>query len=228
MEIHSNSTVGRLATEHPLATRVFHRHGIDFCCGGARTLEQACTELNLDVAAVVEEILREEQGPAGPERRWDQAPLGDLIQHILATYHASLREELPRLESMSRQVLEAHRDKDGDRLSQLLSVLLELKAELESHMAKEEQILFPMIERGQGAMAGGPVSVMEHEHDSAATALRRLREITDDYQIPAEACNTWRALWQGLASLEESLHQHIHLENNILFPRALEISTAKA
>jgi regulator of cell morphogenesis and NO signaling len=88
-------------------------------------------------------------------------------------------------------------------------------------MVKEERILFPMIKSGQGAMAGGPISVMEHEHDSAGAALHRLRELTDGYEVPGEACNTWRALWHGLAALEESLQQHIHLENNILFPRSL-------
>lgn len=103
----------------------------------------------------------------------------------------------------------------------LRNVYLGLKGELEEHMAKEEQILFPMIKQGSGAMAGAPISVMEHEHDSAAGALRRLRELTNNYEVPADACNTWRALWDGLAGLEESLKEHIHLENNILFPRAL-------
>jgi regulator of cell morphogenesis and NO signaling len=122
---------------------------------------------------------------------------------------------------MARKVVDVHRDKQPETLPELLSVYLGLKAELEQHMAKEEQILFPMIQSGQGSMATGPISVMEHEHDSAGGALRRLRELTSGYEVPAEACNTWRALWHGLAALEESLHQHIHLENNILFPRAL-------
>jgi regulator of cell morphogenesis and NO signaling len=106
-------------------------------------------------------------------------------------------------------------------LGGILDTLLALKAELESHMLKEEQILFPMIRQGQGARAVAPVSVMEHEHESAGSALRRLRELTGGYEVPEGACNTWRALWFGLAELETSLHQHIHLENNILFPRAL-------
>ena len=122
---------------------------------------------------------------------------------------------------MAQKVLEVHGDKDPDTLSELVEVYAGLKAELEQHMVKEEQILFPMINQGQGATAGGPVSVMRHEHDSAGAALKRLRELTNSYDVPAEACNTWRALWCGFAALEESLHQHIHLENNILFPRAL-------
>ncbi len=221
MMIQSDSIVGQLAAEHPLATRVFHRHGIDFCCDGGRKLQEACTALGVDTGMVLEEIRKELSNTTIPEERWGQAPLEDLVQHILVAYHGPLKEELPRLESMARKVLEVHGDKDPETLSEVVEVYAGLKAELSQHMVKEEQILFPMIEQGQGAMAGGPVSVMKHEHDSAGAALRRLRELTKDYQVPPGACNTWRALWHGLAALEESLHQHIHLENNILFPRAL-------
>jgi len=222
MMIQSDSIVGQLAAEHPLATRVFHRHGIDFCCDGGRKLQEACAAQGVDTGMVLEEIRKELSNTTIPEERWGQAPLEDLVQHILVAYHGPLKEELPRLESMARKVLEVHGDKDPETLSELVEVYAGLKAELSQHMVKEEKILFPMIEQGQGAMAGGPVSVMKQEHDSAGAALRRLRELTKDYQVPPGACNTWRALWHGLAALEESLHQHIHLENNILFPRALE------
>jgi len=222
MMIQSDSIVGQLAAEHPLATRVFHRHGIDFCCDGGRKLQEACAAQGVDTGMVLEEIRKELSNTTIPEERWGQAPLEDLVQHILVAYHGPLKEELPRLESMARKVLEVHGDKDPETLSEVVEVYAGLKAELSQHMVKEEQILFPMIEQGQGAMAGGPVSAMKHEHDSAGAALRRLRELTKDYQVPPGACNTWRALWHGLAALEESLHQHIHLENNILFPRALE------
>ena len=221
MIIQSDNTVGQLAAEHPLATRVFHRHGIDFCCDGGRKLQEACAAQGVDTEMVLEEIRKELSDTTTPEERWVQAPLQDLVHHILVTYHRPLQEELPRLESMAQKVLEVHGDKDPDTLSELVEVYAGLKAELEQHMVKEEQILFPMINQGQGATAGGPVSVMRHEHDSAGAALKRLRELTNDYDVPAEACNTWRALWCGFAALEESLHQHIHLENNILFPRAL-------
>jgi len=221
MMIQSDSIVGQLAAEHPLATRVFHRHGIDFCCDGGRKLQEACAAQGVDTGMVLEEIRKELSNTTIPEERWGQAPLEDLVQHILVAYHGPLKEELPRLESMARKVLEVHGDKDPETLSEVVEVYAGLKAELSQHMVKEEQILFPMIEQGQGAMAGGPVSAMKHEHDSAGAALRRLRELTKDYQVPPGACNTWRALWHGLAALEESLHQHIHLENNILFPRAL-------
>ena len=221
MNIQPESKVGQIATEHPLATRVFARHGIDFCCGGGKPLAEVCGTKGLDAAAVVAEIEQELAAPDATAVRWDEAPLAELIDHILATYHRPLDEELPRIEAMARKVADVHGDKRPDVLPELLAVYLGLKAELDQHMMKEEQILFPMIKNGQGVMAGGPISVMEHEHESAGGALKRLRELTDGYEVPAEACNTWRALWHGLAALEESLHQHIHLENNILFPRAL-------
>lgn len=216
------NTVGQIAREQPLATRVFARHGIDFCCGGGRPLKEVCSDKGLDLARVTDEISREIERTEEPPRRWDEAPLNDLIEHILGTYHEPLREELPRLESMALRVLEVHRDKDPEVFQSLVDVFRGLRAELEEHMAKEEQILFPMIQQGDGSAATGPVAVMLHEHDSAADALRRLRKLTDDYKVPSEACTTWSALWHGLADLERSMHEHIHLENNILFPRALE------
>lgn len=221
MSIQLDSKIGQIATEYPLATRVFARHRIDFCCGGGKPLEEVCGRLGLDAQTVLAEIEREIASTSKSQASWNEAPLNDLIQHILTEYHAPLKEELPRLEAMSRKVVEVHGAKQPVKLPELLTVLRGLKAELDQHMVKEEQILFPMIQRGQGAMTGGPISVMEHEHDSAGRALQRLRELTDGYEVPAEACNTWRALWHGLAALEDALHQHIHLENNILFPRAL-------
>ena len=222
MTITAETKVGQLAAEHPLATRVFARHGIDFCCGGGRPLAEVCREKKLDLDGVLGEIRKELETPDASMARWDTAPLHDIIEHILVTYHAPLREEMPRLSTMARKVNEVHGDKDPQRLPEMLSVVLALRGEIEEHMVKEEQILFPMIERGQGAMADGPIAVMEQEHDAVAGMLRRLRELTDDFVPPAAACNTWRALWSGFAALEESLHQHIHLENNILFPRALD------
>ncbi|MBD3868572.1 MAG: iron-sulfur cluster repair di-iron protein [Acidobacteria bacterium] len=220
MTMDTLTTVGEIATEHPLATRVFARHGIDFCCGGGVSLKEACETRGLDLDLVLAEIEKETGEGPNDTRRWDQEPLTDLIDHILVTYHRPLDEELPRLHDMAVKVLDVHRDKAEQTLTDLLATYQALKAELEQHMAKEEQILFPMIRQGRGAMAGGPIHVMEAEHESAGAALARLRSLTNDYQVPEEACNTWRALWHGLQALEHELHSHIHLENNILFPRA--------
>lgn len=221
MVIDKERTIGELAVEHPLATRVFARHGIDFCCGGGKPLRIACETRNLDPDAVVEEIRKELAGSPDQGRRWDEAPLDELIDHILRNYHEPLYEELPRLAGMAAKVYDVHKDKAEETLRGILTTFRGLKAELDAHFAKEEQILFPMIRSGRGFMAEGPISVMVHEHDGAGEALARLRELTNGYEVPAEACNTWRALWHGLAALETSLHEHIHLENNILFPRAL-------
>ena len=169
---------------------------------------------------MLQAVRDELKGGEQDETNWRSADLNDLIDHILVTYHQSLREELPRLDTMSEKVARVHHDKD-DRLAELRAVFLSLKAELEPHMMKEEQILFPMIRQGQGQSAGGPISVMEHEHDSAGAALSRMRELTDGFEPPEAACNTWRAMLAGMQDLERETHQHIHLENNILFPRAL-------
>ncbi len=221
MMITSETKVGQLAAKHPLATRVFARHGIDFCCGGGEPLGTVCTGKGLDTEVILAEIAKELEIADEKADSWTKAPLGELIDHIMVTYHHALYEELPRLESMARKVLDVHRDKDPERLSELFSVYLTIEAELKQHMMKEEQILFPLIRQGQGARTGGPIAVMEQEHEAVGGALRRGRELTDNFTVPAEACNTWRALWHGLEALEKDLHQHIHLENNILFPRAL-------
>lgn len=221
MGIQSATPVGRIAAEHPLATRVFARHGIDFCCGGGKPIQDACQARGLDTEQILEEIRAELAEVDDDRERWDEADLNDLIDHILTAYHRPLEEELPRLEFMARKVLKAHGDREPEMLGELLSTFLALKTELEQHMMKEETILFPMIRQGQGSMALDPISAMEAEHASAGGALERLRELTNGYQAPADACNTWRALWHGLGALEDDLHQHIHLENNILFPRAL-------
>jgi len=217
----ANTKIGQIATEYPLATRVFARHGLDFCCGGGKPLGEACDKKGIDLNQVIDEIEKEINGTNEPQVRWDQAPLVELVDHIVATFHVPLREELPRLEEMSKKVYKVHGDKDPEALSELVTVFAGLKDELTQHMAKEEEILFPMIRAGQGSGAAGPVEVMEEEHAAAAVALRRIRELTNDYKVPDEACNTWTALWHGLADLEPTMHRHIHLENNILFPRAL-------
>lgn len=217
----ADTGVGALVTEYPLAARALDRHGIDFCCGGGRPLGEVCSEKGLEVAAVLAEIQRDVAAEPAPQVRWDQEPLPALIEHILSYYHEPLKEELPRIEAMVRKVHRVHGEKDPERFQAILDTFLALADDLGQHMMKEEQILFPMILNDQGSMAGGPITVMESEHENAGEMLRRLRRLTNDYELPDEACNTWRALWFGLAELERSLHEHIHLENNILHRRAL-------
>jgi len=220
MELNKDSRVGDVASAHPSSTKVFHRHGIDFCCGGGKALQDVCEKKGIDPEGILSEIRTELEITPSTER-WDLAPIEELVKHILVDFHAPLKEELPRLEAMAAKVFKVHGAWNPEKLSELLSVVQGLRQELEQHMMKEEQVLFPMILGGNGAMATGPVSVMEHEHESAGAALSRIRELTDEFCLPEGACTTWTALWHGLESLESETHEHIHLENNILFPRGL-------
>lgn len=218
MEITTESRVGEIAAHHPLATRVFARHGIDFCCGGGVPLAHACERRGLSPERLLAEMREELAGAPREGEDWLQAPLADLVDHIVSVYHGSLREELPRLEAMARKVARVHAERDPEeRLPAILSTLLALKGELEDHMEREEQVLFPHLLEGGGE---APVEPFVDDHEAAGESLARLRALTEDYQPPADACNTWRALWAGLEALEHATHQHIHLENNVLFPRA--------
>jgi len=220
MNLTAETTVGSVATEHPLATRVFARHGIDFCCGGGLPLAEACATKGADIDAVLAELSAEIDAAPEEEVRWDQAPLQELIEHILRRHHDKLKEELPRLEAMCRKVHEVHGAKDPERFDALWKTFSAVKTDIDQHLPKEEQVLFPAILAGHKHMLGGPISVMEMEHDQLGGMLRELRRLTDGYRVPEGACNTWRALWAGLEELEADLHEHIHLENNILHKRA--------
>lgn len=213
------SPIGRLATERAGASRVFYRHHLDFCCGGHVTLEQACERAGLSPTSILEEIHSEETRPQ-PFERWDQKPLAELLDHLLTNFHEPHRRELPRLVEMSQKVESVHALKP-DCPRGLAEHLQQMHAELEQHMLKEEDILFPMIRQGHGAMAAMPIQVMEEEHRDHAKNLERLRALASGFTAPEEACNTWRALYLGLAELEAMLMEHIHLENHVLFPRAL-------
>ncbi len=236
-----DKTVGRIAAEKPASIGVFEKFGIDYCCGGDRPFGEACRERGLAPEAVAAEI--EAAGAASGEafRDWTQAPLAELIDHILSRHHEYLRAELPVLEQRLGKTLEAHGAAHGETLRALQQVFLELEEELYGHMHKEEMILFPSIREMEAAAGQGrvpapppfgsvrnPIRVMRFEHDNAAGALERLRQLSGQYALPAEACATWQALYRGLEQLEADLHRHIHLENNILFPRAEELEAGRA
>jgi regulator of cell morphogenesis and NO signaling len=215
------STLADLATTRAGAARVFQRHGLDFCCHGRVSLDRACAERELDVAQILEELKdAERNGGASGFRPWDELPLPELIDHILAKFHALHREQLQFLVAAARKVESVHRDKPAcpRGLADELAITAE---ELEDHMQKEEQVLFPLILSGRGALAAMPVQVLEMEHNDHAKRLERLRKLAHGYEAPPEACGTWRALYLGLSDFERDIHTHIHLENNVLFPRAL-------
>jgi regulator of cell morphogenesis and NO signaling len=218
--IDTNATLADLAVHHPVATRVFLRHRLDFCCGGDRPLSAACQEKSIDPNEVAKEIQAEGERLGGDLQVWTERPLAELIDHIVTRYHVPLRHDVPNLVALARKVENRHADKST--CPRGLGDLLEgIEAEVGSHLDKEEQILFPMIKAGRGPDAGMPIRVMELEHDQHGRNLGRIRELTQDLVLPPEACRSWTALYEGLARLEAELMEHIHLENNILFPRAL-------
>ena len=216
MLITPQSRVGEIAAQYPLATRVLARYQIDFCCGGGVPVAEACAGRDLDAATVIAEI-EEVIGGAHAGRAWLAASTAELVHHIVASYHAPLRHELPRLEAMARKVARVHSDRDPrGRLAAILVTFLSLKEELEQHMAREEAELFPAFVAGHPPVE---LAAFVNEHEAAGAALARLRHLTDGYVAPADACITWRALWAGLADLERTMHEHVHLENEVLFRR---------
>jgi regulator of cell morphogenesis and NO signaling len=229
MIITEQTTIAEIASSVPSSVRVFQRHGIDFCCGGKRPIGVVCQEKGLSYNEIVQVIQASNAQPASGVRDWSQAPLTELVQHILGTYHEPLREELPRLETMAAKVARVHGE-NAPYMVRVDAIVVELADELRSHMQKEEMILFPAVEAierhaGQPTMPlSAPIAVMEEEHEHAGALLAELREITSGYVMPEWGCGTFQALYHGLAELEAAMHVHIHLENNILFPRALKLA----
>ncbi|WP_455288506.1 iron-sulfur cluster repair protein YtfE [Cupriavidus necator] len=221
-----DQSLGLLARRIPGATRIFHDYALDFCCGGKQTLRAAAQQTGLDAAAIdaIEaqlRVLQDEAQPAADD--WNTAAPAALIAHILTRFHARHREQLPELIRLARRVEQVHGDRPDCPLG-LADHLTGMLGELETHMQKEEQVLFPMLSRGMHAAAGRPIAVMRAEHDDHGQALQRLAALTNDITLPRAACNTWRALYLGLRTLREDLMEHIHLENNVLF----EIAVAPA
>lgn len=216
----TNTPIGDIARNTPSSTRVFLRHNLDFCCGGKRTLAQACERAGLDAAAIAAELERE-ASTAPVEKRWENSSQIELADHIETHYHAALRRDVPPLIEAARKVERVHAGKPAVPRG-LGAVLSELYSEMEHHMAKEERVLFPMIRRGAHAeVVYMPVSALESEHDEHREYLERIRALTNNLLLPEGACATWTALYHGLETMEAELMLHIHLENNILFARAV-------
>jgi regulator of cell morphogenesis and NO signaling len=221
-------TVGEIVAERPLQSRVFQSFGIDFCCQGGRTLREACEKKGVDLTAVVDQLEAELRDKPAPEvNPADFAPV-ELADYIVATHHRYLRDELPRIHGMAQRVAQVH-GPHTPSLATVLEVYEPMMIELAHHMMKEEEVLFPAIRTmAGGGDAGipldGAIGTMLAEHDEAGEALAKLRELTNDFTPPAEACNTYRALFAGLAEMEEDLHRHIHLENSVLFPAARKLA----
>jgi len=237
MNFDSTQTVREVALNIPGATRVLEKFGIDYCCGGQKSLEQACGDRNLNLDRVIESLGTAAASSEGKHegKNWQSGGLADLISHIKNKHHKFTREEISRLGPLFDKVSNVH----GAKHPELLEMRHDFRAlahELTTHMAKEEMVLFPYIERMEEAVTAGdpilpapfgtvenPVAKMIHEHDEAGKLLRSLRQRSNDYQAPEGACVSYKTLYSALDEFEKDLHQHIHLENNVLFPRAIRM-----
>ncbi len=229
-------TLGEIVATNPDAARVFERLGIDYCCGGQSTLADACRRAGLAPLRVAESL--EAAQAANPDSvAWTKAPLHDLVGHIVNTHHAYIRREVPRLQTLLAKVIERHGENHPE-LRRIRTVFNDMWRELEMHLVKEENVLFPILERLEESAQGNesvprlmgsvdsPIHRMRSEHQDAGEQLGSLRKLSNGYQLPPDACVAYGALYQGLEEFERDLHEHIHLENNILFPRGLELERA--
>ncbi len=229
-------TIGELVVENPGRARVFEAAGLDYCCGGKRTLESACAERGLDAERIAEQLAESDEASPGVTDDCATKSLTELADHIEASHHAYLREELPRLERLAGKVSKAHGQRDPV-LVRLEEVIASFSAEMDHHMTKEERMLFPIIRAleagdrpknyGFGSIAD-PIRIMESEHDRSGDALAEMRGLTGGFARASARCNTHLALLDGLETLERDTHQHVHKENNVLFPRAIELEAARA
>ncbi len=221
-----DSTVADVAVLNPDITRVFETFGIDYCCGGKRTIRQASNNAGIPLDLVMQSLDRSIKDAKPASRDWNTASLREVIAHILDSHHAYIRRESPRIEALLTKVVAKHAPLHPE-LRQLQAVFGALAQELGVHLLKEEQVLFPMVEmRETGALENSPgverpVERMLAEHEDAGELLATIRRLTADFTLPPGACVTYQALYQALAAYELDLHQHIHLENNILFPKAV-------
>ncbi len=233
-------TVRDIALEQPNSIRVFESFGIDYCCGGRKPLAEACEAGNHSVDEVIAALEATSGGAAATRTDWAQAPLEQLIHHIVTTHHAYVKAELPRLAVFAQKVINRHGDTQPHLLV-LQATLAQLDEELTHHLMKEEQVLFPYISALSAALASGgalpescfgsvaqPIAMMTSEHEAAGGLLAEIERLSDHFTAPYGACPTYLGYYAGLKEFQQDLHQHIHLENNILFPRAILMEASAA
>lgn len=234
----ATQTVREIALESPSSIRIFEMLGIDYCCGGRKPLSDACLENNLEIAVVLAALESTKNVRPATEVNWETKSLQQLVEHIVATHHEYVKRELPRLAVLAEKVVSRH-GPTTPHLSVIQATLAQLDTELTHHLGKEEQILFPYIVDLERALltatdrpascfgtVANPIAMMTQEHDAAGALLVGLRKLSNGFLPPEGACPTYHAFYDGLREFEQDLHQHIHLENNILFPRAIQMENA--
>ena len=215
--LYAEKSLSDLAIALPMATEIFRKNKLDFCCGGRQTLKEACEKKQLSLESIMKQL---EELKAEKILDSKECDPGKITEFIEERYHADLRKRLPELITLAKRVEQVHADHPScpNGLSNLLDNFF---ADMSMHMQKEEGILFPLIRQGNGMMASMPIQVMMSEHESHGFELNQIHLLTNDFHPPEGACGTWRALYSGLDKFEAELMEHIHLENNILFPRVL-------
>lgn len=233
MNISENTIIGELVAEDYRTALVFKKHKIDFCCQGARTISEACEKKNADIIQIVEELDAIHNHKEKPATDFQQMELDDLVNHIEKIHHQYVTEAIPIITQYLTKVCKVH-GAHHPELLEINELFTGCAGELSQHMMKEELILFPFVKRLAQAQNEGteiikpgfgsvqnPIAMMMHEHSNEGERFRKIAALTNDYQPPAEACNTYRVVFGLLKDFEEDLHLHIHLENNILFPKAV-------
>ena len=225
-----DETVGEIAAKDMRKAELLKSLGIDFCCGGKKTIEEACAEKGLDVLRVKKELEENTTIATGPQLDFNSFTPSFLIDYILNVHHSYVHKNLPMLFDLSEKVA-AHHGHTMPFLVDIARKVNRLRCELTTHMKKEEQILFPAIklmEIGTDVKVGferisEPIMIMERDHDTAGDIMKDIRQLTNGYAVPVNACNSIKMLYFKLEEFENDLFQHVHLENNILFPKALTL-----
>ena len=235
MNFTTTTRVGDIAAANPGAKKVLEEGGVDYCCGGAKSLTEACMHTGVSAEEILRRLQENRQQVGPQDANWARAPLADLTKHIVEKHHKYVRGAVPRVTALLAKVKARHGENHPE-LAAIEREFLGLGQEMYAHMQKEEQILFPYIEKLERATEGReqleppffqtvrrPVQVMMNEHDSAGQALHGMRRLSSGYHTPAEACESYREVYRSLEEFEADMHAHVHLENNILFPRAVEL-----
>lgn len=233
-------TVGQLAAQDYKKVEVFKKYGVDFCCGGKKTLAKVCKDKGIDRAQLEKELLMAETSAKLPSQDFNAWNAGFLADYIVQTHHKYVTKAMPLIFEYTQRVAKVHGTEHPETV-QAASIFVEVMNELNRHMMKEENILFPYIKQlseqtlsrktGLQSPFGtveNPINMMEHEHDVVGDMMKEIRQVTSDYKLPEDACNSFRYAYAKLQEFEEDLHQHIHLENNILFPNAVELEKRQA
>jgi regulator of cell morphogenesis and NO signaling len=238
MNFSNETKVKDIALANPEARKILEDAGVDYCCGGGKSLHDACMHADVSAEEILKRLRENSELVRPDEKAWTSASLAELTRHIREKHHRYVREAITRVRALLEKVKAKHGENHPE-IAEVRELFIEVGQEMITHMQKEEQILFPYIDALERSTTGNgsleppffqtvrnPIHAMMKEHDSAGELVRQIRKATGDYTPPADACTSYQALYQDLREFEADLHQHVHLENNILFPRAVEMEAA--